>query len=369
MRRFKGLSVYIIVAFISMTIGAFAMLGCSALTKQESRAGTLLNDNLNQTTANAQISQGRNTAIVKAVQAVAPAVVGITNKGQARDFFNRKVIVDQGTGSGIIFDTNGYIVTNYHVVARASTIIVSLADGRTLEGKVIGADPITDLAVVKVDAKDLPVAAFGDSDSLMVGEPAIAIGNPLGLELRGSVTSGVISALNRPLDVGERSFKLIQTDAAINPGNSGGALVNADGLVVGINSIKIAVSGVEGLGFAIPINDARPILKSLIENGRVIRPYLAINVMDRRLATRAGYEYPFEKGIYIVNMDPNGSAAKSGLAAGDVILSVAGQEVSTIAELRNVLDSLKVNTEVDIVVQRDNKTQTFKVRLQEMPNN
>ena len=128
----------------------------------------------------------------------------------------------------------------------------------------LGTDPTTDLAVVKIDAKeDLPVAEFGDSDSLMVGEPAIAIGNPLGLEFRGSVTTGVISALNRSVDVGERNFKLIQTDAAINPGNSGGALVNADGQVIGINSAKVAVSGVEGIGFAIPINEAKPILEAL----------------------------------------------------------------------------------------------------------
>ena len=164
-----------------------------------------------------------------------------------RDFFNRTQLMERGTGSGVIYDKAGYIATNNHVVEGASEIIVSLPDGRTVKGKVLGADAVTDLAVVKIDADNLTVATFGDSDTLQVGEPAIAIGNPLGLEFRGSVTAGVISALNRSIEVGERKFNLIQTDAAINPGNSGGALVNADGEVVGINSAKVAVSGVEGL--------------------------------------------------------------------------------------------------------------------------
>lgn len=172
-------------------------------------------------------------------------------------------LTERGTGSGVIYDKSGLIATNNHVVEGASEIIVSLTDGRSVKGKVLGADAATDLAVVKIDENNLPVADFGDSSTLQVGEPAIAIGNPLGLEFRGSVTAGVISALNRSIQLGERKFDLIQTDAAINPGNSGGALVNAEGEVVGINSAKIAVSGVEGIGFAIPINSAKPILDEL----------------------------------------------------------------------------------------------------------
>ena len=153
-----------------------------------------------------------------------------------RDFFNRTQLMERGTGSGVIYDKAGYIATNNHVVEGASEIIVSLPDGRTVKGKVLGADAVTDLAVVKIDADNLTVATFGDSDTLQVGEPAIAIGNPLGLEFRGSVTAGVISALNRSIEVGERKFNLIQTDAAINPGNSGGALFNMQGQVIGVNS-------------------------------------------------------------------------------------------------------------------------------------
>ena len=180
-----------------------------------------------------QLSAARNTPIVAAAKKVGPAVVGITNKAYVRDFFNRVQLTERGTGSGVIYDKAGYIATNNHVVEGASEIIVSLPDGRTVKGKVLGADAVTDLAVVKINLDNLPVAEFGDSDTLQVGEPAIAIGNPLGMEFRGSVTAGVISALNRSIEIGERKFNLIQTDAAINPGNSGGALVNADGEEIG----------------------------------------------------------------------------------------------------------------------------------------
>lgn len=163
----------------------------------------------------------------------------------------------------------------------------------------MGADAATDLAVVKIDENNLPVADFGDSSTLQVGEPAIAIGNPLGLEFRGSVTAGVISALNRSIQLGERKFDLIQTDAAINPGNSGGALVNAEGEVVGINSAKIAVSGVEGIGFAIPINSAKPILDELAKKGRVVRPYIGASLVDKDIANRYGFDIDLHDGIFV----------------------------------------------------------------------
>ena len=233
----------------------------------------------------ASLSGARNTPIVAAAKKVGPAVVGITNKAYVRDIFNRVQLTERGTGSGVIYDKSGLIATNNHVVEGASEIIVSLTDGRSVKGNVLGADAATDLAVVKIDENNLPVADFGDSSTLQVGEPAIAIGNPLGLEFRGSVTAGVISALNRSIQLGERKFDLIQTDAAINPGNSGGALVNAEGEVVGINSAKIAVSGVEGIGFAIPINSAKPILDELAKKGRVVRPYIGAAWSIRILPT------------------------------------------------------------------------------------
>ena len=211
----------------------------SQMTEQQQQAKTAQENEKN-------MSGARNTPIVKAARMVGPAVVGITNKAYVRDFFNRVQLAERGTGSGVIYDKSGLIVTNNHVVEGASEIVVSLSDGTSVPGKILGTDPATDLAVVKIDAQNLPVAEFGDSSDIQVGEPAIAIGNPLGLEFRGSVTVGVISALNRSVQVGERNFNLIQTDAAINPGNSGGALVNADGKVIGINSAKTGGKGQGG---------------------------------------------------------------------------------------------------------------------------
>ncbi|MDF2873672.1 MAG: htrA 2 [Sporomusa sp.] len=370
MKWFRRLTPYIAVSLISMIIGATLVVGCAGnaadKAKKPEPAGSSFKA-LQPPTAQANVSDARNTPIVRAAQSVGPAVVGITNKAFARDMFNRKVLVEQGTGSGVIFDAQGYIATNFHVVQNAQEIAVSMADGRNLTGKVIGVDQATDLAVVKVDAADLPVATLGDSDALMVGEPAIAIGNPLGLEFKGSVTAGVVSALNRSLDIGERRFKLIQTDAAINPGNSGGALVNADGVVVGINSAKIALSGVEGIGFAIPINSARPILQSLIDKGRVIRAYLGVGALDQTSAAKYGYELNLEKGVYLAKVAQNGPAYKAGMREGDVILKVAGAETNSVAELRAVLDSQPVGSQVEVVITRNNQNQTINVLLEEMP--
>lgn len=314
-----------------------------------------------------QLSSARNTPIVAAAKKVGPAVVGITNKAYVRDFFNRTQLMERGTGSGVIYDKAGYIATNNHVVEGASEIIVSLPDGRTVKGKVLGADAVTDLAVVKIDADNLSVATFGDSDTLQVGEPAIAIGNPLGLEFRGSVTAGVISALNRSIEVGERKFNLIQTDAAINPGNSGGALVNADGEVVGINSAKVAVSGVEGIGFAIPINTAKPILKELADRGRVARPYLGASLMDQEIAKRYGFEMNLHGGIFLVKVVQGSPAAKADIRPGDIILSFNGAKVKTAVELRTALAKCKVGEKVEVTIMRNGQTESRTVVLEEVP--
>lgn len=314
-----------------------------------------------------QLSNARNTPIVAAAKKVGPAVVGITNKAYVRDIFNRVQLTERGTGSGVIYDKAGYIATNNHVVEGASEIIVSLTDGRTVKGKVLGADAVTDLAVVKIDEGDLPVAEFGDSDSLQVGEPAIAIGNPLGLEFRGSVTAGVISALNRSIELGERKFNLIQTDAAINPGNSGGALVNADGEVVGINSAKIAVSGVEGIGFAIPVNTAKPILDELAKKGRIARPYLGASLMDQEIAERYGFDLDLHGGIFIVKVVAGSPADKAGIKSGDIIISFNGAKVGTAVELRSKLSECKVGDTVEVTIRRNGAAQNVNVTLEEVP--
>lgn len=223
------------------------------------------------------------------------------------------------------------------------------------------------MAVVKIEADNLPVAKFGDSDTLQVGEPAIAIGNPLGLEFRGSVTAGVISALNRSIELGERKFSLIQTDAAINPGNSGGALVNADGEVVGINSAKIVVSGVEGIGFAIPVNTAKPILDELASRGRVARPYLGASLMDKDVAERYGFEIDLHGGIFLVKVVQGSPADKAGIRPGDIILRFNGAKVATAMDLRSKIDACKVGDRVEVVILHNGMQETKTLVLEEVP--
>ena len=309
-------------------------------------------------------SNARNTPVVRAAKEVGPAVVGITNKAVARDWFNNQVQVEQGVGSGVIFRADGYIVTNYHVIAGAQEIVVSLPDERSFTGQVIGADELTDLAVVKIDATDLKVAEFGNSDDIMVGEPAIAIGNPMGLEFQGSVTSGVISALNRTLDINERQLKLIQTDAAINPGNSGGALVNADGKVIGINSAKLAANGVEGMGFAIPINSVRAIVDELMSNGKVLRPYIGVGVFDKETAARQGYRLNAEEGVYVEEITLNGPADKAGIRRGDLILEIDGKEINKVGELRAVILEHKAGDTIRVKIERDGSKNDVDVVLE-----
>ena len=313
------------------------------------------------------VSDARNTPVVRAAKAVGPAVVGITNKAVARDWFDNQVQVEKGVGSGVIFRKDGYIVTNNHVVSGAKELIVSFADGKSLKGTLVGADELTDIAVVKVDGKDLPAAEFGDSDDIMVGEPAIAIGNPMGLEFQGSVTSGVISALNRTLNIGERRLKLLQTDAAISPGNSGGALVNADGKVIGINSAKVAANGVEGMGFAIPINTVREVVDEIMKNGYVARPYLGVGVFDKETAARQGYELNVDAGVYVERVTINGPAGRACIQRGDIILEVGGTAVNTVADLRAAVTSHKVGETVKVKYERDNQQNTVDVSLDEMP--
>jgi len=355
----------------ALVIITIVVAGCS-LGASDSNKGALKNspntDKVVQATPpKGPVSDARNTPVVRAAKAVGPAVVGITNKAVARDWFNNQVEVKQGVGSGVIFRSDGYIVTNNHVIAGAKEITVSLADGRSLPGKLVGTDPVTDIAVVKVDAKDLPVAKFGNSDDILVGEPAIAIGNPMGLEFQGSVTAGVISALNRTLDIGEGRVKLLQTDAAINPGNSGGALVNTDGLVIGINSAKLAATGVEGMGFAIPINTVQPIIKQIIEQGHVARPYLGVGVFDKNTAAKNGYLLNIDKGVYVVQVEADGPAAQAGLRRGDIITKVDNKEINTVADLRDAVAKHNISDTVSVVIIRDGQETTVSAKLQEMP--
>lgn len=373
MNRFdKRLKGTVIIAMLVVAAAAMVFAGCFSLGADEDENLENLGEGIPAASSRIdskgweKASDARNTPVVRAARAVGPAVVGITNKAVARDWFNNQFEIEQGVGSGVIFRADGYIVTNNHVIAGAKEIIVSLADGRSVSGELIGTDEITDLAVVKIDADNLTAAEFGDSDDIMVGEPAIAIGNPLGLEFQGSVTAGVISALNRTLNLNDRQFKLIQTDAAINPGNSGGALVNADGLVIGINSAKLAANGVEGMGFAIPINTVRDIVAELMEKGRVIRPWLGVGVFDKETAARQGYRLNADAGVYVEHVDKDGSAGAAGIRRGDIILEIAGKTVNTVGELRSAVAEQKVGTVIQVKLQRDDDIITVDVTLQAM---
>jgi serine protease Do len=346
---------------VGVMLSSAVMLGCGTAAPQQQPATS------SQSAQPQALSSARNTFVVQAVKKTSQSVVGITNKIYVRDNYDQRVLVERGVGSGVIFDAKGYIATNNHVVEGAQEIAVSLSDGKTVKGTVVGADPATDLAVVKVDMPGLSAVVFGDSDSLMVGEPAIAIGNPLGLEFQGSVTVGVISALNRTVEVGDRRFRLIQTDAAINPGNSGGALVNADGDLVGINSVKVAIAGVEGIGFAIPINSARPIFNTLIEKGRVVRAYLGVSLLDKAAAARYGYQVQFDQGILVARVEKNGPAFQAGIQEGDLLLSINGSDVNSVADLRAILDNVPIGEKITVVVLRNGRSQTVTPVVTEIP--
>lgn len=305
--------------------------------------------------------------VVEIAEQVGPAVVGVSNRGIVRDFFGRTSVEERGSGSGVIIDERGYIVTNHHVIDGATEILVSLADDSVVEAQLVGSDSRTDLAVLKIDpkGKKLPVAVLGDSTKLKTGELVVAIGNPLGIEFARSVTMGVVSATQRTLTIGEEQFSLIQTDAAINPGNSGGALVNSRGEVIGINSAKLVISGVEGMGFAIPISNAKPIIEELIEKGYVSRPYLGIfgTEVDEITARRTG----LPQGIIIRQLVQGGPAHKAGIKEMDIIVAVDGKEVKDFAGLNVIFNNHKPGDKVTVTVDRDGKKLDIPVVLGEMP--
>ena len=302
-------------------------------------------------------------SVVEISRKVGPAVVGVNTKVQRQTIFGSTAMAS-GSGSGIILSADGYIVTNNHVIEGANDITVTLSDGEEHPAVLIGADARTDLAVIKIEGENFPTATLGISSELQVGELAIAIGNPLGNELAGSVTGGYISALNRSITVDDQEFNLIQTDAAINPGNSGGALVNNYGEVIGINSVKMAASGVEGIGFAIPIDEAKPIIDDLIANGYVKgRPVIGIMGRDVSEQTAAYYDIPV--GIYVVETSPYSAAERAGIKPGDVIVAFDGVKVKTMDELNTEKEKHLAGDTVELTVIREGKELKISLTLQE----
>lgn len=260
------------------------------------------------------------------------------------------------SGTGIIMSSDGYVITNHHVITGALVISVLTNDNQEYEAALVGSDEMSDLAVLKIDARGLQAAEFGDSSKLRVGDSVVAIGDPLGVQLRGTMTNGIISAINRDLTVGDRTMTLIQTNAALNNGNSGGPLINCYGQVIGINTVKMssyytATASVEGLGFAIPISVAKPIIDELIENGYVAgRPAIGISGDSLPSYYRTYYRLP--DGVYVTSVNEGSDAKAKGIREGDIVTAINGERISSIDELNTVKNQYAAGDEVTLTIYR-----------------
>jgi Do/DeqQ family serine protease len=347
----------------------------------------------NQVAAQSTAMAGANNSIAAIVQQVGPAVVRIDSSRTVknpnaqmfndpffRNFFGSQgpqmpdTQVQKGIGSGFIINKNGTILTNAHVVDGAEKVTVTLKDGRNFEGKVIGRDSVTDVAVVKVDAQDLPVVKVGDSKALQPGETAIAIGNPLGLD--NTVTEGIISATGRSsgqVGIPDKRVNFIQTDAAINPGNSGGPLLNQRGEVIGINTAII--QGAQGLGFAIPINTAQGIADQLIASGKVEHPFLGIQMVTLTPEIKqqinsnpnSGLSVYDDHGVLVIKVVPDSPADKAGLRAGDVIGQINGQAVKDADALQQVVETSQVGKNLQLALKRNGQPMDLAVKAGAYP--
>jgi serine protease Do len=301
------------------------------------------------------------TDFASIIAAVRPSVVAITTEVTGYSVFG--AYTQEGAGSGWIIDANGLVVTNNHVVEGASSVTVTLEDGRTFLAKAVYNDAFSDLAVIKIDVQNLPEAKLGDSALLRVGDWVVAIGNSLGLGI--SATKGIVSATGVSVteSAGNTLYNLIQTDAAINPGNSGGPLVNLAGEVIGINSVKISDVGVEGMGYAISMEEAQPILKQLISDGRISRLDIGASVysVDQSIASR--YNLAVSQGALVTQVVRSGPADKVGIRAGDVITDVNGTAVTTANGLQLLLQTFKVGQSVQVTYYRGTNKQTVSMIL------
>jgi Do/DeqQ family serine protease len=349
---------------------------------------------LAQTSPNSNLLNNQNSNFITAVvEKVGPAVVRIDssrtvtsrvpeafNNPLFRQFFGDelptgpKQRVERGEGSGFIISNNGQILTNAHVVEGSDTVSVTLKDGRSFQGKVMGVDTVTDVAVVKIEASNLPTVQMGNSEQLKPGEWAIAIGNPLGLD--NTVTTGIISATGRSssaVGVPDKRVQFIQTDAAINPGNSGGPLLNASGQVIGMNTAIL--QGAQGLGFAIPINTAQRIASQLVSQGKVQHPYLGVQMVtltpelkkNINSSPNAGLNVEEDQGVLIAKVVPNSPAAKAGLRPGDVIQKINGQPVKDAEAVQKAVEASQVGKSLQVGVRRSQKEVTVAVQAGAFP--
>jgi len=295
--------------------------------------------------------------IIDIVKRISPTVVAVTTYGSDSQA--------SGSASGIIISSDGQILTNNHVISGEARFTVTLADGRELDAKNLGGDPGIDLALIKINAKDLPAASLGDSDQLQVGQIAIAIGNPYGFERTVSV--GVVAALQRNIPGGGMSLShLIQTDAQIYPGNSGGPLLNSSGQVIGINT-AIVGSRTGGLGFAIPINTARQIINQVRQTGHVMVPWIGVAYGEVTKEIAQVFKLPVNEGIFVAQVEKGGPAAAAGIKKGDIIVQIEGQKVNEGSDLQKVIRNMKIGDQVSVAAYREGKLRKFQVTIEEMP--
>ena len=327
-----------------------------------------------------QTSTPAPSSLADMVESTSPAIVGIANYKNSGNRFAQDIkSIETGSGSGVIYKIDGdtaYIVTNNHVIEGAQKLEVSLHNGEKATAELVGKDALSDLAVLKIDAQHAETALeFGDSDAVRPGDQVVAIGNPLSLDFSGTVTQGIISAVDRAISVetsaGEWELNVIQTDAAINPGNSGGALLNTAGQVIGINSLKIAQGGVEGLGFAIPSNEVVPLIEEMTEHGHVERPYLGVGLVNLNQVPAQYVQHlpeSVEGGVMVASVDPNSAAGKAGLTEEDIITKMNDTEVMNSTELRKLLyTELKVGDKTTITFYRGTEEKTVEVHLTSNP--
>lgn len=310
------------------------------------------------------VSDGEALTVEQVAELASKSVVEITTESLTTG--NRmQQYVSTGAGSGVIISADGYIVTNNHVIADSTKITVTLKDGTQHQATLVGTDPKTDIAVIKITATGLSPATLGSSSSLKVGQEAIAIGNPLG-QLGGTVTTGIISALDREITIDGEVMNLLQTNAAINPGNSGGGLFNNKGELIGVVNAKSSGSDVEGLGFAIPVDTAKPIIESLIKNGYVEgRVELGLSLMDIEDELTAMMYRVNSTGVYVLSVEPSSSAANAGLQAGDKIITFDNAQIKSSTEIAALLDKHAVGDQIAVTVERGGRQGSVTITLQE----
>ena len=381
----------VVVPFFSGALGCSLVLGAcfgipsirkELIGKHYVQTSTPWEDSSNTGTITQINLANYSDTAVYAANKILPSIVGIEIQYTVTSSFflfgGPSTSTATASGSGIIISEDGYILTNNHVVdtsssnssysyyelSEATSVKVKLYNNdTTYDATIVGKDSKTDLAVLKIDAKDLTAAEFADSSQVKIGEFVMAVGNPLGLG--SSITCGVISAVDREVSSDGTTYKCIQTDTAINSGNSGGALVNSEGKVVGVNTLKLSGTGVEGIGFAIPINSTVEITKDLIEYNKVLRPYIGLTTID--LTEEVAKANDLVVGIYVKSVDDFSAGEKAGIKAGDVIVKADGKEVKTNAELNKIRDTHKIGDEMTLTINRNGQEKDFKVKLQEAP--